>query len=155
MRKTIAIPVLALLMMASVLALAYSIRATDGTLNYIGADNSFSFYKGHFSAWSREAVSENNGEQGLGGLQVIAVNTTGARIVLNLHLKQKNVIVNNVDRLYVNNEAHGTYWKKGLGVQHVNLGSVRYDYYKNTGILNIAGESENGFEFRITGMNVL
>lgn len=154
MRKLLlALPLFVMLMTG---VFAVSIVVTDmhkqgGVLNYLGSDNSFSFVKTDFDAWHRTGYSLVNGNQGQGTLQVTAITSLGERVTLNLNLREKAVLVENANQLYVDNTATGTYWKKGSLPVSVNFGTVRYDLNKVTGLVNIAGET-TGFSFRVTGM---
>lgn len=130
-----------------------SIRAMDGTVDYISGDSTFDFSKLSFSAYFKEGYSENNRDQGQAKLQITAITLDGDKIKLNLHMKLKDVIENTDARLYVDNTARGTYWKIGQHPLRVNLGTVRYDYDKTTGLVNIAGEGD--IDFRVTGMEVV
>jgi len=169
MKKILMILPLLVLLTASVLALAFSLRADGGIVNYIGSDVNLVASKVDFSAYSKL-------EQGQGSLGIIARTASGDRVVLNLKLWQTNIIERNNNRLYVNNRGMGYYWKQEVTGQpkYVYLDSVRYDYNINSDTLNIAGEGHiykftnwnnqmtpasqgiigESFSFRVTGMNV-
>jgi len=169
MKKLLTTLPLLVLLTASVLALSFSLRASDGTVNYLKNDVNLITKKVDFSAYSKPT-------QGQGGLGIIAETTDGKRVVLNLKLWQTNIIENSNNRLYVNNRGLGYYWKQGItgNPKYVYLDSVRYDYNINSDTLNIAGEGHiyeftnwnnqmtpasqgivgESFSFRVTGMKV-
>lgn len=153
MKKLLAILVMFVLVSTAALAInRISIRATGGTVNYIGADNVFTYSKVKFSANFREGYSANNGDQGQADIQITAVTGSGERVVLNGNLKLKTVIQSDSNRLYTDNTGYVTYWKKGNMPQRIYFDTIRYDLDKNTGLVNIAGESGIGLNFRVTGM---
>lgn len=157
--KLLTIPLMALLMVSFAFALVQttSIRAESGKVNWLGGYTSFDSVKIKFSSWSRQSISERNGPQGQSSLQLQAVTTQGKKVILNLHFDQTDVIEDSDTRLYVNSEAHGTYYNGAVllpfsRLKQVNIATVRYDYNKLNGIVNIAGEGD--VSFRITGMLV-
>lgn len=143
--KKLFLPFVFALLMTTTLVFALSLRAEGGTINYIGSDTNLVSQTVKFSAWNRGSVGE-------GGLEIRAKTTTGQRVVLNLRLTQSSIIQDDANRLYTDNTARGTYWKTGSGRQIINLGTVRYDYNKNTGTVNVAGEGD--INFRVTGMQI-
>ena len=127
-----------------------SLRAKGGIVNYIGSDDTFTFSKVRFSAYLREDYSDANRDQGQASIHIAATTESGERVVLNGKLKLKTVIQSDENRLYTDNTGYMTYWKKGMTPQRIYFDSIRYDLDKNTGLINIAGESD--INFRVTGM---
>lgn len=146
MRKILLILLMGMVLVTSVIATTMSLRATDGTLNYIGNNVDISYTKAKFNA-----LIDKQGE-----LQIIAKDSNGKRIVLNIKTTHKNTIIESDTRYYSDNTGKGIYFLIGEGIKKVNYETLRYDYNKVTGKLNIAGESSANPEsnFRLTGMDV-
>jgi len=140
-----------LLLMTSVLAIEFvSIRGKDGRVNFIDSDRYFTFSRIHFSAYSREASSLKNEEQGQGGLLIHATDLDGDSIKLSLNFKQTRVLRNDLGRLIVQGDFKGNYWKKGTSPKRID-GTITYNYDKFASRTNVIGTGD--VSFSVTGIN--
>lgn len=121
MKKLLLVAILSMFLMASVFALnGESIRAKDGSVNFIGNDvitptkTTFSVWKSFWIFGSEKAT-----------LQVIGTTQDNARVVLNLNI--------------ANGKATGTYWKTGVGIVKISSETVTYDYDFASKTLSVDG----------------
>jgi len=142
--KQILLPIIvSLFLMSTVLALGTSIRGNGGDIYNIGNDYYPTPSKIQFSAWSRDAVSQNNGIQGEGSISVTAKTWDNKRIVLNVNFEEIYSYKSS-NYIYAICSGKGTYWKTGEGLQKINE-QIFYFYNRNTGLTSIQGWGDKYF----------
>ena len=154
MAKKLLLGLLALLLViGTVTAGAYSnfsIRGRGGAITYLGDESEFDSARVQFSANGRVA-------EDIHGRASVRIRATvdGKLRILNLNLKATEIKQYDANRIYIDNTAKGIYYKHGGRAVRLEFDSLRYDDNINTGLVNIAGETADGFSFRVTGAEVL
>jgi len=143
----------------------HSIRATGGTINYIGGDDEFMLTRNYFSASARVKTTDGEIDYfGSAAVNIRAITAEGDLITLILQLKPTEVRSYTDGRIYIDNIGIGTYYRTNAGMecsapnnckpvslsQRIKLDSVRFDI--TDGGINIAGGEGTRFAFRITEM---
>lgn len=129
---------------------AFSIRAKDGVVNYIGSDTQFSYVNAQLSA---NGVKDTPNSQERASLVIQAVTTDKRNVRVAVGIDGiKDIYQWDAHRIYLNSAARVIYANNGAP-QVLNCDTVRIDYNRDTGKVNVAGECP-GLAFRVTGMNV-
>lgn len=146
MKKLLMSAPITLLLVASVFALPFvyiSLRANDGVVNYIGTDTSFQFTKSHLNAY----VTDKSGHA---GLNILAVNSGGKRVIFNANYKDAVILQNDATILRVNAfDENAVYRVQGEAPSNV-ASRITYTYDKVTGLTTI--EATGSVPIKITGM---
>ncbi|MFH1590308.1 MAG: hypothetical protein ABIC95_00110 [archaeon] len=126
-----------------------SFRASGGLLERLGSIDNFSgVSKLAFSSW----LSLRDGAvQGSGGLQIIANDGLG-RQVLNLGMRDIEIVENSCDRLHVQGSGPATYWTRATGSVSQQYDHVAYILEHGTDTLSVDGTSV-GFPFSVSSMD--
>lgn len=147
-------PLMALLLVSVVSAVAigsYSLRGSNGDIEYINGVTDFKYERAKFSAY----VSPGSRGTGQGSVILQAKTNDGERLRLGVKLTNANVLR---DDNILKVESDGYYYQRyrswnGFWRTQKVEGTVTYTFNKNTGETVVVGT--NGLNFKVSGLNTI
>ena len=143
-KALLSLPVFVMLVVSAV-ALQISLRADNGTVNYIASDTVFSFTDSHFNGWAQDA-------QGRSSVIIRARTLSGVPLNIGGTYKQVAILQNDAATLKVSASGTAVYWKKG-SLPSRAASSIVYELDKATNKLTVT--STSGVAFKVSNMDAI